>query len=72
MSEEKSRGISLRTKRKGRPAISAPKQISAPIQQTSDATFRALENTTIESAPQRPGAGGKVCIAVDFIEIINY
>jgi hypothetical protein len=63
MSEEKSKGISLRTKRKGRPIISAPKQISAPIQQTGDATFKPLEKIpSLDGPQQRPGVGGKVRI----------
>jgi hypothetical protein len=56
MSEEKSKGISLRTKRKGRPSISAPKQISGPVQQS-----KATSGKSIESQPQlRPQLGGKV------------
>lgn len=61
MSEENRKGISLRTKRKGRPAISAPKQISGPIQQTGDAPRSTGGKSSFE-APQRPQAGGKVCI----------
>lgn len=60
MSEKESKGISLRTKRKGRPAISAPKQISEPIAQTAGP--RSNGKSSFESAPpQRPQASGKVC-----------
>jgi hypothetical protein len=59
MSEEKSKGISLRTKRKGRPAISAPKQISGPIPQSASNASRKPAADGLPSRPQpRPQAGG--------------
>lgn len=59
MSEEK-KGISLRTKRKGRPAISAPKQISGPIQQQQDGGGRSRDGAQpYDTPPQRPQKGGK-------------
>lgn len=57
MSDEKSKGISLRTKRKGRPAISAPKQISGPIPQTSN-PLRSDRPLDIAPPQQRPQLGG--------------
>ncbi|RDW80648.1 putative EXO84 protein [Coleophoma crateriformis] len=60
MSDEKSKGISLRTKRKGRPTISAPKQISGPIQQNGDAPRsrgKASPNAPTPRPP--PQVGGK-------------
>ena len=60
MSEEKSKGISLRTKRKGRPAISAPKQISGPIQSTGDVPRSTGGKASFDAPPQRPQVGGKV------------
>jgi hypothetical protein len=62
MSEDRGKGISLRTKRKGRPPISAPKQISGPIQQTGDIP-RSTGGKAGPGAPQqRPAIGGNVCI----------
>jgi hypothetical protein len=60
MSEDSRKGISLRTKRKGRPAISAPKQISGPIQQTGDVPRSTGGKSSFEAPPQRPQASGKV------------
>ncbi|RFU30186.1 hypothetical protein B7463_g6183, partial [Scytalidium lignicola] len=59
MSEQSGRGISLRTKRKGgRPTISAPKQISAPISQSGAEPVIAA-TSKLPAALQRPQAGGK-------------
>ncbi|KAH7417937.1 Cullin repeat-like-containing domain protein [Cadophora sp. MPI-SDFR-AT-0126] len=59
MSEEKSKGISLRTKRSKRPAIN-PKQISGPIQQTAGGPPRSNGGqAAFEAPPQRPQMGGK-------------
>ncbi|KAA8570856.1 hypothetical protein EYC84_000247 [Monilinia fructicola] len=59
MSDER-KGISLRTKRKGRPAISAPKQISGPIPQTGGDGPRSAGNPSFDTPlPQRPQPGGK-------------
>jgi hypothetical protein len=63
MSEERGKGISLRTKRKGRPAISAPKQISGPVQQTGDLPRSNGGKPSFDAPPQRPQVGGKVYIA---------
>lgn len=60
MSEERSKGISLRTKRKGRPAISTPKQISGPIQPSGDVPRSNGEKPSFDAPPQRPQVGGKV------------
>lgn len=60
MSDDRGRGISLRTKRKARPVISAPKQISGPIQQTPDVPRSAGGKSGIEVPKQRQQAGGKV------------
>jgi hypothetical protein len=60
MSEERSKGISLRTKRKGRPPISAPKQISGPIQQTGAAPRSTGGKTSLDIPQQRPQLGGQV------------
>jgi hypothetical protein len=70
MSEEKSKGISLRTKRKGRPAISAPKQISGPIQSTGDVPRSTGGKTSFDAPPQRPQAGGKV--SSGFMSSVKY
>ncbi|KAE8441004.1 exocyst complex component exo84 [Mollisiaceae sp. DMI_Dod_QoI] len=61
MSEEKNKGISLRTKRKGRPAISAPKQISGPIQQLVGDVPRGNGGgkRSFDAPPPRPQVGGK-------------
>ncbi|KFX95795.1 hypothetical protein V490_03669 [Pseudogymnoascus sp. VKM F-3557] len=59
MSDDRGRGISLRTKRKARPVISAPKQISGPIQQTPDVPRSAGGKSGIEVPKQRQQAGGK-------------
>ena len=59
MSEDRGKGISLRTKRKGRPAISAPKQISGPTQPTGSAPRSNGAKSSFD-APQRPQVGGKV------------
>lgn len=56
MSEEKNKGISLRTKRKGRPIISEPKQISEPVQSRD---FLRSTGEPLLEAPLRPQAGGK-------------
>ncbi len=65
MSEEKSKGISLRTKRKNRPAISAPKQISGPIQQQTGGASRSNGGqAAFDPPPQRPQVGGKVMIQI--------
>ncbi|PMD62817.1 serine/threonine-protein phosphatase pp2a catalytic subunit [Hyaloscypha bicolor E] len=58
MSEDRGKGISLRTKRKGRPAISAPKQISGPTQPTGSAPRSNGAKSSFD-APQRPQVGGK-------------
>ncbi|KAM3065780.1 exocyst complex component exo84 [Clarireedia jacksonii] len=59
MSDER-KGISLRTKRKGRPAISAPKQISGPIPQTGGDGPRSAGNSAFATPPpQRPQPSGK-------------
>jgi hypothetical protein len=77
MSEEKSKGISLRTKRKGRPAISAPKQISGPIQSTGDVPRSTGGKASFDAPPQRPQAGGKVnlmstgCVKYDPREVLT-
>ena len=68
MSEESRKGISLRTKRKGRPAISAPKQISGPVQQTGDVSRNTGGKSSLEAPPQRPQAGGKVYASRQFWE----
>jgi len=64
MSESKgSKGMSLRTnKRKGpRPSISAPKQISGPIQQTGDPRGGNSSTEAQRQQPKRPPvAGGQV------------
>lgn len=62
MSEEKTKGVSLRTKRKGRPAISGPKQISGPVRPVD--VVRNDGKLSYESSPppQRLQAGGKVRI----------
>ncbi|CZT00007.1 hypothetical protein WAI453_003404 [Rhynchosporium graminicola] len=57
--KEKSKGISLRTKRNKRPAISAPKQISGPIQQSGAAPRSNGAQAAFEPPPQRPQVGGK-------------
>lgn len=59
MSEEKTKGVSLRTKRKGRPAISGPKQISGPVRPVD--VVRNDGKLSYESSPppQRLQAGGK-------------
>ncbi|KAK0112788.1 exocyst complex component exo84 [Cadophora gregata] len=59
MSEEKSKGISLRTKRSKRPAISAPKQISGPIQQPGGPPRSNGGQAAFDPPPQRPQMGGK-------------
>ncbi|TAQ87561.1 hypothetical protein B7494_g4137 [Chlorociboria aeruginascens] len=60
MSEEKSKGISLRTKRKGRPAISAPKQISGPIKPSGDSRNTGGKSSFEAPQQQRPQiTGGK-------------
>ena len=64
MSEEKSKGISLRTKRKNRPAISAPKQISSPIQQIGGVPRSNGGQAAFDPPPQRPQVGGKVLIQI--------
>ncbi|CAL3971371.1 unnamed protein product [Diplocarpon coronariae] len=56
--KEKSKGISLRTKRNKRPAISAPKQISGPIQQTGAALRSDAGKAGFGPPPQRPQLGG--------------
>ncbi|KAF7947782.1 hypothetical protein EAE96_008861 [Botrytis aclada] len=59
MSDER-KGVSLRTKRKGRPAISAPKQISGPIPQTGGDASRSAGQPSFNAPPtQRPQPGGK-------------
>ncbi|CAD6448604.1 a8030bea-323d-4ce1-a628-025d9f9ed90a [Sclerotinia trifoliorum] len=59
MSDER-KGVSLRTKRKGRPAISAPKQISGPIPQTGGDGPRNAGQAPFSTPPaQRPQPGGK-------------
>jgi hypothetical protein len=60
MSEDRGKGISLRTKRKGRPAISGPKQISGPIQATGSVPRSNGGKSPFDAPPQRPQAGGKV------------
>lgn len=60
MSDER-RGVSLRTGRRGRPAISAPKQISAPIPQTGGEGLRNTGQASFDTPPPRPQPGGKVC-----------
>jgi len=60
MSDDK-KGISLRTKRKGRPTISAPKQISGPIQQGDVPRSIGAKSSFDPPQPQRPQIGGKVC-----------
>lgn len=70
MSEDSRKGISLRTKRKGRPEISAPKQISGPIQQTGDVPRSTGGKSSFEAPPQRPLAGGKVCIMATFRRLV--
>lgn len=60
MSEERSKGISLRTKRKGRLPISAPKQISGPIQQTDDVPRSTAGKASLDTPQQRPQPGGQV------------
>ncbi|RQM08771.1 hypothetical protein DH86_00002475, partial [Scytalidium sp. 3C] len=61
MSEKDGRGISLRTKRKGgRPTISAPKQISAPISQSGGPTVAPSSKLPPAAiGQQRPQASGK-------------
>lgn len=63
MSEERSK-ISLRSgpKRKGRPTISAPRQISSPIRQDDDAAAGAPMEQPVPRPRLRPApaAGGKV------------
>ncbi|RDL39861.1 uncharacterized protein BP5553_04201 [Venustampulla echinocandica] len=55
-----SRGISLRTKRKGRPAISAPQQVSGPIPQSGGAPRSTGGKPSFDGPPPpRPQAGGK-------------
>lgn len=65
MSEERSK-ISLRSgpKRKGRPTISAPRQISSPMPQ--DEAVKSSGGRPVEPAPRTrlrppPVTGGKVC-----------
>jgi hypothetical protein len=60
MSEDRGKGISLRTKRKGRPAISAPKQISGPTQPTGSGPRSNGAKSSFDATPQRPQVGGKV------------
>ncbi len=62
MSEEGRKGISLRTKRKARPIISAPQQISGPIQSSQsspDVPRSAGGKPPLEPPPQQ--RRGKVC-----------
>jgi exocyst complex component 8 len=68
MSESK--GISLRkTKRSKKPAISAPKQISGPINTSGGSVPRSTGGKSSFDAPppQRPQIGGKVCLK--FLEL---
>ncbi|KAI1007769.1 Exocyst complex component [Podosphaera aphanis] len=58
MSEEKSKGISLRTKRQARPTISSPTLISSPIQ-TRDVPRTNGKQSYDTPTQQRPQAGGK-------------
>jgi len=61
MSESK--GLSLRkTKKSKKPAISAPRQISAPINATGIVPRPDGGPTLVTGSPRRPsGVGGKVC-----------
>lgn len=71
MSEEK-KGISLRTKRKARPPISAPKQISGPIQQKVDDGRSRDDSRSFDTPPQRAQKSGKVRInPAAFLETTN-
>ncbi|KAI6247677.1 Exocyst complex component exo84 [Erysiphe necator] len=58
MSEEKTKGISLRTKRKGRSAISRPKQISGPVLPV-DTLQNDIKLSQESPPPQRLQVGGK-------------
>ena len=64
MSEENRKGISLRTKRKVRPAISAPKQISGPIQSSAEVPRSNGGKPPFEPPPQ--ARRGKVCLRPDY------
>ena len=68
MSEDRGKGISLRTKRKGRPAISAPKQISGPIQAPGSVPRSIGGQSSFEAPPQRPQVGGKVSVSNSVVE----
>lgn len=63
MSEEKTKGISLRTKRKGRSAISRPKQISGPVLPV-DTLQNDIKLSQESPPPQRLQVGGKVQISI--------
>ncbi|KAH8679096.1 exocyst complex component EXO84 [Tricladium varicosporioides] len=55
-----SKGISLRTKRKGRPTIGAPQQISGPVPQTGGVPRSTGGKPSFDAPPpQRPQASGK-------------